>query len=395
MKDTREPFGARATAIQRALRESLGAALATASLDGEGPTAVARALGIDLKLAWKVDRLLAARTPADALRFVPGRRAQGLLRDAYRDAGAPPASIAAVEQAFERFEQLVRDEAGSRKDFEALLASMRSDWSGTEAVKVRRSLFEGQSSLLGIQADLIFGTVVFSASQESGALDVASVRGFAGLRALRPGVIWRVGQSFYQKAPTREVERGRHAPLEEPDPRSGAPVLRKWCTDPLPELIPVDRKEGIREYRLRSEDAGASTAVELTLGDRHFAAYRADPEKPDAIRTIQQIRTPSRRLVNDTFVERGLFDAPRPTAEVFSTIFTGVYADFTEADLLPMVPDVIEGDPGGKDRRLADMQRELFQRLGRDPGEFDRVRVELAYPPVPASLRLAWTATPR
>lgn len=384
-------FDERALAVLETLQASLTALLDGAKLGSLAPARVSREAGIDMKLAWKLDRLLDLRAPEAALAYAPGTRAlEGLCKVCLRR-GASAEAAAAARSALLDFEAFAKVEAGSRKEFDVLLASVRQDHMETDSVNLRRGATEAQASLLGLRADVQFGIIVFRRSEDGSAIDLLNVRGFRGLTCLRRNVAWRVGSSFAYRHDGQGLDDKGPRPLEEIDPASEAPILRRWTTDPIPKMRGSVRPEGVREYILERSEIGASNTIHLALGEIFWGAQELGPGA-DLVRGIQQLRTPARRVVTDVFVTAGLFKDDTPTSGIYSTIFTGLRSQFEPADLLPIPLDLVPDGGGRKDAWLDELADDALGRVGWGRSGLKRYRFELAYPPVPSSAWMEWAS---
>lgn len=386
-------FDVRALEILVALQSALTKLVSGAGVAASAPAEMSRALGVDLKLAWKIDRLLDLRAPEAALAYVPGSRALLGFTKAARSAGASAAMAEAVMEAHAGFESFAHIEAGSRKEFDSLLASIRQEHDSTDAVNLRKAATEAQASLLGLRADVQFGLIAIRPSPDGSAIDLLNVRGFQGLTCLRRNVVWRVGSSFIYRYHEGNLDDQGKQPLDVLDPASGAPILRGWTSDPIPELETVIRPEGIAEYVLKRSEIGASRTVDLALGEFFPAADKLNREgdEPDQMRAIQQLRTPARRVITDVFVETGFFESDLPAARVYSSIFTGVHSQFGLADLLPIPVDLVQDGGGRKDRWFDELCDDVLARVNWKRSDLTRFRFELPYPPCPASIWMEWS----
>ena len=107
--------------LKSAMQELLSA---VPGLAGFRPVDIESALGIDLKLAWKVSHLAHAGDPFDAVRHLPGDLAGSIVAEAARQRGVPAARIAAMRKALAIVQELGTAWAGSKRAFVLLSANL-------------------------------------------------------------------------------------------------------------------------------------------------------------------------------------------------------------------------------------------------------------------------------
>src|SRR5437868_5844688 len=78
-------------------------------------------LGIDRSLAWKVHRLMHARSAAEAAGFVPGAAAIEILCHAARGVGVGEGAIAALNEAYFGYDRSAAVHAGDRRSAHLML----------------------------------------------------------------------------------------------------------------------------------------------------------------------------------------------------------------------------------------------------------------------------------
>src|SRR5262245_15666516 len=141
-------------------------------------------LGIDRGLAWKVHRLMHARTPAEAAAFVPGAGAMEILCTAAGVAGAGGAEIAAVREAFAGDDRAAETHVGDRRSARLMLTSEDPGGEGRAELGLRRSAYEAGAFLAGLRARAHLQTYIVSPGSE-GRADMIALRGMYDLERLR------------------------------------------------------------------------------------------------------------------------------------------------------------------------------------------------------------------
>ena len=107
-----------------------------------------RATKLDMKLCWKVFRVIGAPDALAAAQYVPGpANMRDLLRKMGR-LGVPDALLRRVEEASEHFEQLVEEHAGDRRTFDSMVSGYAGSGDGERAVLAPAE----REVLLGVRA---------------------------------------------------------------------------------------------------------------------------------------------------------------------------------------------------------------------------------------------------
>src|SRR5262245_5318081 len=174
------------------LRQAFTALSASVSDLPARPLQVARFLGLDKNLAWKVARLCQSSDPAEAVRHLPGPAGVKRVLDAFAQGGAGPAEINAVRLAVARFDRMVGRHAGDRATLELLLASGAPERPDAQRMEASRKLaFQGNSATFGVQTRVRFGLqIVAPSAAEPELVDVVAVGGLVDFRRLRASAAW-------------------------------------------------------------------------------------------------------------------------------------------------------------------------------------------------------------
>src|SRR5215471_18956128 len=110
--------------VLQALRGQLIELYSAAGLDPGQPQEVARRLGLNKNLTWKVSKIINAADGLSAIQHVPGAAGMEILLTGLESAGASRRNIDAVHEALERFDQVVERHAGDRAHLDLILDSM-------------------------------------------------------------------------------------------------------------------------------------------------------------------------------------------------------------------------------------------------------------------------------
>lgn len=381
------------------LRRAVSAVVESVPSKPERAVDLASAFGIDMKLAWRIGRVVGGEDLFDAARYVPGAGGFKIFLRAARRLDVSKGVLAAAEAAFGSFSELVHTHAGSRRAFDMMLAAHAHKDRGRADLEHRKQMFEGCSYVWGVQTRVQLRLDVIAPSSNPRMFDYATLRGFIDLRRLRPDVPWRIsrGYSVDDAGDTRvNFEReslarpGSVAPA--PD---GLPLISEFCSKPLPECRRVETRGGVYEYELVEGSVGNTGILTCVMGELiRQAEPRYRDENFHLISQMLVVRTPIELAVFDVFIHREIFGRSiEPELETFSDLFADRFAPrYRECDRLPVEERVEYLGLGPKTiatpevPRYNEMARFLFERCGWDPAQFDVYRVHMKFPPLPATV---------
>ena len=246
------------------LRQAFSALSASVTDLPARPLQVARFLGLDKNLAWKVARLCQSSDPAEAVKHLPGPAGVKRVLDAFAEGGAGPAEINAVRIAVGHFDRMVDRHAGDRTTLELLLASGAPERPDAQRMEASRKLaFQGNSATFGVQTRVRFGLQILApSSADADLVDVAAVGGLVDFRRLRASAAWPlICISSY----TGAADRGGARPEPLGDDGDDLPLLRAFCSAPLPEIRAVPEPGGV-VYELAEGPVGDTAASTCVFG---------------------------------------------------------------------------------------------------------------------------------
>ncbi|MEM9372000.1 MAG: hypothetical protein AAGA55_00010 [Planctomycetota bacterium] len=384
----RSVIGALRAAILEALDEPVGGL-------GRSPAELSRDLGLDTKLGWKLHRLLSDEDPFAAALFVPGRSGVGLIIDGLRRVCDKEAVLDRVRQAGEDFQACVSNHADNRAGFDVLLSVQTND--ERSSIEHRKLAYQGVRSVWGIESVCNMLTYMIHPSEDGESMDVASIRGIIGCQRLRENVPWRIAR-FTMRRPDRvEAQFQREAvdpSLRGTNPGDELPVLRTFCSDPLPAIERVPSPLGAVEYQLGEGPVGKQGRFDLVTGEvaRAVQSRFARPGDPP-LRARFAVRIPTQQVVFDVMMHRDMFARSTPKAKVVSDLFaTDLGSQPQPQDEIPirLSPETLRASPGVLSieacPKYADAVDEALGTLGWSPEAFDVYRMRVQYPPVPTTL---------
>ena len=362
-----------------------------------------RATKLDMKLCWKVFRVIGAPDALAAAQYVPGpANMRDLLRTMGR-LGVPDALLRRVEEASEHFEQLVEEHAGDRRTFDSMVSGYAGGGDGERAVlRQRKAAFQANSHIWGVQAEAMVMTMIQRPSeQDSSRLDEIGLRGEFGVRRLRP-----TRQPLYEQVYAtldkqgREYSAGRRRRLS--GDGDGVGLIPEFCSSPLPEVEVSEGPDGRSRAVLMHSALGMKAAVDLVMGFvLRDGAPRYYGEETHSW-SIARITKPFRVAILDLVLEEGTL--PRePALRGFTTTknsqmcppeelwTTGLLSEGESVVRLGRGPEVLAGGGGP---RYAEMVEWAIRRVGWDPRRFEAWRLRVEYPVVLSSVGMVYEMMP-
>jgi hypothetical protein len=199
-----------------------------------------RALDLDKKLAWQVFRVARSSGLTEVANIPPRSSVRRLVQAAQKHRVSKKL-LDRVLAAFTHFEEFTIEQAGDREGLHSLLSGTSSGKNEQYESKIRRSLFRANAHVWGTQVRTQVRTVIWYPKPEAKAEDVALIMGDIGMQRLResdPLSIVRWIRTH--DSPRNEVVGDGHAERVHTGPSvdRGVGLLREFCSDPLPEMVP-------------------------------------------------------------------------------------------------------------------------------------------------------------
>lgn len=284
------------------------------------PVDIEQALGIDLKLAWKVSHLAHAGDPFDAVRHLPGDVAGAIVAAAAGRRGVPVAITRAFRTALDRAQTIGIAWAGGKRAFSLLSANLANASDGRFAAERRRELFHGGMHVWGMRAARAFRVDVLHPSSHGSSIDCLTVRGFVDLERLRFDAAWRL------ESPRVVDDRGRpntRSVIEAPVGASGDQppfLVPGLCQGSLPPLGPGSDDRSVDLSSAEIGRASTGTVVQAAI------MRRVQPRRPkrdySGIFQVFRLRTPSEAQEFIVGVHRDLVpEGVQPDVVVYSDLY--------------------------------------------------------------------------
>lgn len=359
-----------------------------------------RATRLDMKLCWKVFRVIAASDGLSAAQYVPGPANIRDLLKTMKRLGAADALIRKTERAAEAFEQLVREHAEDRRTFDSMVCGFSGPQSDKIDLRQRRAAFQASTHIWGVQADAMIMTLIQRpAESHAGRLDEIGMRSDIGLRRLRPTPmpLYELRYSAVDHA-SKEYTQGRREALS--GDGSGLGLISEFSSRPLPELSIKTEPDGRSLATLVHGDLGLRAAVDLVTGCilRSWAPrFRGGGGETHSWSTMQ-IARPCRVGIVDLIVEPGVVSSASPPRGFMTT----------RSHLVPPIQDLwtagqlSDGEPVARLGRGAAMLATpeaphyaesidwAIRRAGWDPERFETWRLRVDFPVALSTIGLVY-----
>ncbi len=386
--------------VERALTELQAALHGAVELLGEYPrksTELARALGLERNVAWKLYRLIHERDIFAAARFVPGAASMATFVSGAAGAGVPESALDRVREAAETYERVVRTHAGDRASADIMLGAKAGE--GGE-VALRRSAFRSMSFLAGVQAMAQVQTFILAPSTDGKAIDGVSVNGFVDLTRVRPDAPVVIGKAMATDHDGRVVGSLREEPVDGPLAEGECvPLLKEFCSTPLPRFRRNPGERGFVENELAEGPVGRMGAIPFMAATvvRGVGVARRTGDQT-TMDVVARVRTPAALLVCDVLVKKGMLPGDEGRVGVYSDLFGHALlrGDGRERYKLASVHRMERLGEGLSAAHSPDVPRyvrmleHVLRRLGERGEEFEVHRVRIEYPFSPTSVMVTF-----
>lgn len=388
-----------ARAVLKDLRTAV-AALLNAGGWGEGTSAeLSRSLGLDRSLAWKVWTLGGDAGELPSPQHVPGRSGVAKFLEAADRAGAPADAIETARITFARYRELALQHAGDRASADILLGTLTPEGRERQDLSLRRGLLRGNSHVLGVQAGMLYNLAAVFPGREGFFASVALVRGYFGVKTMRPGVSWVLGRSTLvqssgpRAAPRRDTLDGRS--LDDNAP----PLLDEFCR---PEGVRVRRRfvDGrTAQDELEPRPIGREGAVDVVTGEV-IRDIPIDHGPRDGV--TMAVRVPAESLCFDVLLHKDATSADEATVHGYSMVNTEFpFREESGIDEIPIAETLVEFERAADLRDLAGVASHdaLLARVigatGCREQDFRAVRFRMRFPPLPICIVIQYGAKQR
>lgn len=386
------------TSLQE-VRRALIELYAAAGVDPDKPQEVARRLGINRNLAWKLTKVIQSQGSVTALNYLPGAQGMALALKAFGGEIGQVEAISRVNSALDSFEQVAARHAGDRERLELTLESMGELERDSKAENGRELAFRGNSSVWGVQARLRFTSVFLGPSSlGEGKLDYVSVGGIFGFRRLNPGVRWRLALSNYHD--DKGLPLAHLAGFEEFEPKKPGEtplIIREFSSPNLPAIEVVKHADG-NELVLPAGPVGIVPSFDCCHGFiwRGLPAYRDANNEFGS--TATPITLPCESMLFDLIVHRDVPLAGRPEALVYGFPHGGAEspAAQTVSNRMNLRQELLELPSRPVTVATATLPvypkiaARVYEKMGWNADDFVGLRLQIPFPPMGTRVVIRW-----
>lgn len=384
------------------VRRALIELYASVGADPRVPQEVARQLGLNRNLTWKLSRVISAPEPFSILNHMPGQQGLELATAAFEKAGASAATLDNVRSAMASFNDVVARHVGDRDLLELSLESRGVFKRETGVESGRELAFRGNSMIWGVQARVRLMLAIIAPgkpdTQGAPTVDFVVVSAWIGFRRLRPEARWRLFRMQVLDDSGAAMPGANGQEELEPKANGEVPfVIREFCSPNLPEIESI-RQTGGLDYMLPGGAVGNLGAFDCVTGYvvRGLPTRKSPGNEWGSVAAV--ITPPVEWLVFDLLTHRDAALAQAPELLVYGFPHGG--ADSPDAqsisNQLPISADLVElpGMPPAVATPLVPRYNQLinriYQRLGWDAQHFRGARVQMPYPPMSSRVILRW-----
>jgi hypothetical protein len=343
-----------------------------------------------------------SRSAAETATFVPGAGAIDILSNAARSAGVSEGAAARLRQAFDGYDRAAAVHAGNRRSARLMLKSQDPGEERSE-LGLRRAAYEAGSFLAGIRARAHLQTFIVSPGSSPQRADMIALRAMYDLERLRDGAPFSMSRVKTARPGDAQFHDAPVVALDPMAPGQMVPLVRDFCSAPLPTFAPAEREDGGVEDELVNWPVGKTGAVTVVAGVAardHFPT--APTERGELSRMGARVRVPCQVLILDELTDRRLWGDQTPEVEVYSEL--GGDASWYTRDLrglrVPISTRVerlgrgLSGIATPDIPRYRELLEFAFSARALRPDDFEGYRVRIEFPLLPTGVSLVRRATP-
>lgn len=390
-------FSNEAVICVRQAQAAVSDLLSGAGLGGARPTEVGRILGVDKTLAWKMSRFSESADLIKAVKHIPGPGGVEIMLKAAHDAGVGQDRIDAVRRTDRAFREFVRQRAGDRRSFEAMLAAGGHD----ERIELeeRKAYYQSGSAIWGVRAKMQMLTLCLRPSTTApDRIDVLQLSGFLDFERLRADVPWIIRRLWTSDSESTSDTNFQRSPLcPEAATGNALPLVPAFCTQPLPEINQFQGQNGVIYDEIAPGPVGKHGSVTCITGELYTAALPLH-RKPDNTfgRYELVLRTPVESVLFDIYLHHDLRHFSDFHYSVFGLLEDRPGVGVGKSHDRPIMPAqdamrlgepaIIQSSRFGEHARLVEY---ALDRAGwGTPDSFRGYRSELEYPATPWCLTM-------
>ena len=277
------------------------------------PTDIARSLDSSRVMISRLLSAIRKSDPIERLTRIPGPETlRSIVRAAAKN-GVSSDHIKAADHAIDAFDELIREQFGTRSALNAALSNTNPNAKSKFEQSSRYQIFKGMSQIVGAQSNLWITCMMLTPSEDKDdGIDISTIHGTSGLRRLRPDTPIR----FVYGVPP-EYEDRRQSPV-----RTGTDLSSFLVHEAAP--LQVDEENGQIINTFAPEVEGKDdlydmfAEVYIPNGSNRYAApgrsYRGTTVIPDV---------PTVNLVSDVMLCDDIFEDIEPELFLYNTMPRG------------------------------------------------------------------------
>ncbi len=381
------------------LRGALTNLLSQAGVLNARPQEMAREFKLNKNLAWKISKLVHENPGHETLGFIPGPSGFRIFLEALAAHGLDASDVAKAEVTFGEFQDMVMRHAGDRSTLQLLLDSLAAQEGDADRLaESRRMAYQGNSGILGIQARVRFATFFVAPNPECpGKLDTAYLGGLLGLRRFRPDAGWILSRNTSFADDGSDFPSPKRIAL---DPRFAGPgpsLLGDFSSAPVPP-VSIRQLPDMELYELAHGPIGNTGVGDVCFGHFTLADLPRYRDKHNHSGEFHlYLASPVETIQFDMVIHKSM-GVDAPTAAMPLNFHQDLLpaVDRLPQDYLPMTeePRLLHGARPTFSTPLVEnytgMTDLVFERLGWKPEDFQAWRLEIKFPPLPATLILSF-----
>jgi len=337
----------------------------------------------------KLSTALRRPNPLSTLHQIPGPEPLRRLIEAARSANVSAKLVNSAAEAIDDFENLIRTVGGDRSGLDAIICAALPEARGRYESESKQLVYRGMRQIQGMAADVVLGAFFFHPSDNPLYCDTVAIRGYFGIRRIRPSAGLQLKISGGSSVPGTEALTLDGRPLSK-HPESA--ILSDFCTVP-PEDIAIYELGTKTIYSLNwGDEVGLPSARDLVIVERRAHCARRQKESGEDCTygyITNEIDVPARIYINDVILHEDIHPDWDMDMRVLKTGEQGAAnANDPVRDL-----DVIDIEESteflGNDYRkfpvddipnYVGLLEHVFASIGWDPAQFRGYRTRIHYP---------------
>lgn len=343
------------------------------------PTDLSRTLQVSRVMLSRVLSSISKENSIEVLTTIPGPESLRAIMRAAQVSGATSESVQTALDVIQDFDQLIREQFGTRAALNAALSVGHADTRQRFEQSSRYQVFKGMSQILGVESKVWLTCMMLTPSKDDEhAIDISTIHGTCGLRRLRPDMPIKFSYGIPPK-----YKDARQAPE-----RLELGLTQFFSHTPAPLEVVEENGQIINTFapEMGGKDALYDMLAEVYIpgGSNRLAAPGRSRRGTSVIADVPVVT-----LVSDVIIHGNIFEKIDPELFVYNTMSRGgadIEDPTRDVDRVATNDEIIHLGPGLANLdihevpRYIDMVNYLCERNGYDPKEFRTHRLQVQYP---------------